>query len=161
MTSKVINIIMECPFMESSKIKSSDPDDFDIEVSYPVMYVSQLPEKILPLKFHDKQNQLILIKYPVYLKNTLYQPLHIKKLRSLDSMEKLIPFDDFKKQGNISFYKEEYEKAIEYYGRASELFEKAEDLFEYHNCCIKIAHLLSYHDQQGFSSVIIIDVYAI
>ena len=101
--------------MESSKIKSSDPDDFDIEVSYPVMYVSQLPEKILPLKFHDKQNQLILNKYPVYLKNTLYQPLHIKKLRSLDSMEKLIPFDDFKKQGNISFYKEEYEKAIEYY----------------------------------------------
>ena len=65
-----------------------------------------------------------------------------------------------KKIGNI-FEGNNNEKAIEYYGRASELFEKAEDLFEYHNCCIKIAHLLSYHDQQGFSSVIIIDVYAI
>lgn len=107
---------MSCPFMSSNPQKTDfDPDDFDIQLGCPITFISQVPDKYIHPKLSEKSNQLHLLKYPIYLKNTLFHPLQLKKIRNLEIIEKLMPFNDFKKEGNKNFHHEELDKAIDCY----------------------------------------------
>ena len=130
---------MSCPFMgKNSEIKNSDPDDFEIEVACPLRFFCQIPEKYIYNKLGEKASIIPLHNFPIYLRNTLFHPIQIKKLRTLEIIEKLIPFDDFKKEGNKLYHLEEYDKAIECYEHAYSIYKYLELLDSSNSTDVKI-----------------------
>lgn len=113
---------MACPFMSSkSQVKNTDPEDFEVNISCPVSYTSLMPNRFTFLKPSLNSHNL-----PPYLCNTLAHPLQLKKLRSMGIMEKLAPFDDFKKEGNRLYHIEDYEKALDCYEHAYGIYKYLE-----------------------------------
>lgn len=107
---------MSCPFVHSDlQASGADPNEFEIEVNCPMNYVTDLSEKYLHPSLSEKENQNLLSKFPVYLKNTLSHPIQIQKLRKINPIEKIVPFMDFQREGSKFYHKEEFEKAIECY----------------------------------------------
>lgn len=110
---------MACPFLAKqggSNENNKDPDEFLYEEGYEIPQTSpfqNLIDHCKPAEMADRRQKFE--KYSLYLKNTLFQPDHLKKLRKLEFMEKLVALDDFKKAGNKHYHAKEYEKALECY----------------------------------------------
>ncbi|OMJ78413.1 hypothetical protein SteCoe_21786 [Stentor coeruleus] len=80
----------------------------------------------MPNRFTFLKPSLHSHNLPVYLCNTLAHPLQLKKLRSMGIMEKLAPFDDFKKEANRLYHLEDYEKALDCYEHAYGIYKYLE-----------------------------------
>ncbi|CAG9327692.1 unnamed protein product [Blepharisma stoltei] len=121
---------MACPFLAKqgkSTENCQDPDEFLFEDGYPITQTSPFQNLIdycKPADLIDNRKQFI--QYPLYLKNTLFQPDHSKNLRRCEFMEKLIALDDFKKAGNKLYHTKEYEKALECYEKGYGAFKYLE-----------------------------------
>ena len=107
---------MSCPFHSSNP---SDPEEVQLDYSYSIKAISPFQESIdyceLP-ELHKKR--IIFNSYPIYLKNTLFHASHTKQLRTLELRQRLVYFNEFKRQGNIHFHSEEFERAQECYEHA-------------------------------------------